>query len=366
MADITLQREQSVVKTVVPNSFIDGYMIHANGEYVKVYLYLLRCIADPNMTFSISDCADKFDHTEKDIIRALKYWEKMHLIRLEYNEEHDISCICLTDCSQDLYMTPSQNAMTTPKSNQHLDALTKQSPAKDESAYPRASEANLPEKTKYSDLAIEQLKSENDDISQIIFIVEQYLGKPLSSNDLNSIIYWNEVLNMDNDLIDYLVENAVESGHKSIRYMEAIAIDWHKEGINSVEKAKAENEKHSALFSLIYKAFGISGRTLASSERDYVITWSKEYGFDNELILEACKRTINTIHQPDFRYADSILKNWKNSNVTTMTDVQAQDDKRSQAKPASKQPKKAIGNFSERTYSRQSLEKELLTYGTNQ
>ena len=29
--------------TVVKNTFIDQYMPQANGEFVKVYLYLLRC-----------------------------------------------------------------------------------------------------------------------------------------------------------------------------------------------------------------------------------------------------------------------------------------------------------------------------------
>lgn len=29
--------------TLIENTFIDRYMPAANGEYVKVYLYLLRC-----------------------------------------------------------------------------------------------------------------------------------------------------------------------------------------------------------------------------------------------------------------------------------------------------------------------------------
>ena len=54
MADITLHRDNEFQRTVVPNYFIDAYMVHANGEYVKVYLYLLRCMNDPTMSFSIS------------------------------------------------------------------------------------------------------------------------------------------------------------------------------------------------------------------------------------------------------------------------------------------------------------------------
>lgn len=41
--------------------------------------------------------ADKFDHTEKDIKRALKYWEKKHLLQLEYNSGEQLTGICLCE-----------------------------------------------------------------------------------------------------------------------------------------------------------------------------------------------------------------------------------------------------------------------------
>ena len=97
MADITLHRDSEIQRTVVPNYFIDAYMVHANGEYVKVYLYLLRCMNDPTMSFSISDFADKFDHTEKDIIRAIKYWERQGLMSIDYNPDKTILGIHFID-----------------------------------------------------------------------------------------------------------------------------------------------------------------------------------------------------------------------------------------------------------------------------
>ena len=83
MTDITLHTKSKSTVTCVSNTFIDEYMADANGEFVKIYLYLLRCI-NVAENFSISKMADKFDHTEKDIKRALKYWEKKHLLQLEY------------------------------------------------------------------------------------------------------------------------------------------------------------------------------------------------------------------------------------------------------------------------------------------
>ena len=58
--------------TLVANTFIDEYMANASGEYVKVYLYLLRHQQD---AVSIEQIADALNHTESDVKRALAYWE---------------------------------------------------------------------------------------------------------------------------------------------------------------------------------------------------------------------------------------------------------------------------------------------------
>ena len=42
MANITLHSDSQTSATSVSNIFIDEYMSDANGEFVKIYLYLLR------------------------------------------------------------------------------------------------------------------------------------------------------------------------------------------------------------------------------------------------------------------------------------------------------------------------------------
>ena len=67
--------------TLLPNAFVDNYMIRANGEYIKVYIYLLRMVSD-GANFSIPCLADVLELTERDICRALKYWKKENLLDL--------------------------------------------------------------------------------------------------------------------------------------------------------------------------------------------------------------------------------------------------------------------------------------------
>ena len=42
MSFISLQDIRTPDASLVPDAFIDSYMPQANGEFVKVYLYLLR------------------------------------------------------------------------------------------------------------------------------------------------------------------------------------------------------------------------------------------------------------------------------------------------------------------------------------
>ena len=87
MTDITIHTEAEHQTTGVSNAFIDEYMPDANGDFVKIYLYLLRVLSQENAHFSISQMADKLHYTENDIRRGLAYWEQLHLLRLEYDND---------------------------------------------------------------------------------------------------------------------------------------------------------------------------------------------------------------------------------------------------------------------------------------
>ena len=75
MNNIQLQKKPDMDVTLVRNVFLDEYMPEASGEFVKIYLYLLRC-ASGEKEISMGRIADIFEHTEKDVTRALKYLER--------------------------------------------------------------------------------------------------------------------------------------------------------------------------------------------------------------------------------------------------------------------------------------------------
>ena len=76
-------------QTLIPNVFIDKYMTEASGEFVKVYLCLLRMQEVTEIT--VSALADKLDLSERTVNRALAFLEKCHLLKLFYDEQGKMS-----------------------------------------------------------------------------------------------------------------------------------------------------------------------------------------------------------------------------------------------------------------------------------
>ena len=60
MINIQLHNDCPATDTIVPNQFIDRFMPSANGEFVKVYLYLLRCIHSHASNCTISEIAEYY------------------------------------------------------------------------------------------------------------------------------------------------------------------------------------------------------------------------------------------------------------------------------------------------------------------
>lgn len=119
----------------------------------------------------------------------------------------------------------------------------------------------------------------------------------------------------------------------------------------------------------VLNAYGIKGRAPATSEIAYIRKWNEEYGFTLDIILEACNRTMNTIHQPNFEYTDTILKNWLGKNVHYLKDIEALDadylrekerKKKQAAKPAINTKNNKFNNFDGRSYDMDDLERKLV------
>lgn len=334
--------------TIVPNYFLDTYMPKANGEFVKVYLFLIRAAsaAAASTPLSVSILADKLNNTEKDILRALKYWEGEKLLSLTY----------------DNYGTLTGIEFTSPEEQSHISTVSSVKAVS-------SPKVVIPDKPSYSRDAIEKLTNQ-EDFATLLFVAQSYTGKTLSSNDTGSLVYIHNTLKFSTELTEYLIEYCVSLGHKSFSYIEKVAISWAEQNIRTIDEAKAVSSFYKKEYYQVLKEFGINKRNPVDAEITMVNKWQNDYAFSMDIILDACRRTMSSIHQPSFEYADSILTKWYKAGVKKLSDVSILDDNFSRNKdnsrykaqqPVSTKPiSNKFNNMPSRSYVYDDLEKQLL------
>lgn len=379
MARLTIYKDNYIDSTTVSNRFIDEYMKDANDAQLKVYLYLLRMLNAGQAT-SVSDIADKFNHTEKDVIRALKYWEKNKLLMLEYDTDKSLIGIHLKDLNEvdnsaTCNVSLASSAVPTPVSVQSTPMSTgsvQSVPAQTisipmvQTSQMQEEEKQVPsfEKPTFTPDQLREFKS-RESTAQLIFIAESYIGRPLTPSEMKSILFFTDVLHFSDDLIDYLLQYCVDRGKKDFKYIEKVAINWAEEGITTPKQAQRFSTKYDKSVYAIMNELGKSGAP-TNKEMEYILRWTREYGFSTDVIFEACERTVMATDKHRFEYAEGILSSWKRENVHHKSDIRKIDDLYQQRrKTVTKTPPASATNkfnqFTQNNYDFDALEKELLS-----
>lgn len=289
-------REMQYNFTQVNNDFIDGEMLSANGEYVKVYLLLLRYAGDTSFDITeavITKLADKLDCTEKDVIRAIEYWERKGLIESNYLQEDTIK---------------------------------------------------VKEKT---------------EMKRLLVIATKHLQKQLTMQEVNVVYYMYHDLKFSYDLINYLFEYCAGKGKVNLGYIKKVAMNWHENNVTTVQQAKDYTEQNYVFCYKVLSAFGIKGRNAVQLEIDYCNKWLKELGFTQEMVLKACERVMLKTHKPSFVKVDELLVEWKYLGITVPEQISKYDEfKKVEKTPTT--PVKVKPETFKREYNMSALEKQLL------
>lgn len=373
MNRVNIYRTAASGQTSISNLFIDEYMADANDAQLKIYLFLIRMM-NANLPTSVADIADKFNYTEKDVLRALMYWESRQLLALDFDAAHNLSGIQILSLDK-----PYEAPRTAPRITPVLSFIRPASMQTGMTAKPSViapsqsaiTEHSIPEnnalsKPKYS---LEELNSfkDNEDVKQLRMVAEQYVGRPLTRDDMETVYFFYDRLGFSTDLIDYLVQYCVERGKKDFRYMEKVALSWHEQGITSPKDAQNASCKYDKVVYTIMRSLGKNANP-APKELEYINRWTKEYGFLLDVIQEACDKTVMTTDRNRFAYADGILTKWYRAGVHHKSDIPAADaaykrtvqDKR-QGKNDNIISKNKFNGFAQNSYDFDELEQNILS-----
>lgn len=388
MSMLTLNNDCLASVTAVPDLFLEQYMPAANGEFVKVYLYLLKLVKDHQQDSTLSSMADFFSCTENDIVRALKYWEKQGILSLSYTtgesvptgiaflplvrkEESGILPTPESSISGPIAAAPAVSAVSVeiPQTEQ----TPAPSPQPAVSAPSASSPADDLSSSGISGQSVEKKHApgSREELQHVLYVAQTYFGHLLSPTEIECIMFFYDDLHFSADLLEYLVEYCVSKGSTSIHYLKKVGLAWQESGIRDVASAKQETTTFNKHYYTILKAFGIRNRAPVEKEAEMMDRWLNIYGFTIDLITEACQRTVSKIGQPSFQYAEGILSKWKEQGVRSMADVEQRDaehqkrkktasDQNAARKTAPAASSNRFNNFHQREYDYQKLEEQLL------
>ncbi|WP_238948963.1 DnaD domain protein [Clostridium sp. YIM B02569] len=325
-------KNRSLGFTPVNNVFIEKYMPQARGEFVKVYLLMLKYTISGELGVSSSILASSLNLLESDIMNAFNYWNDQGAIKLTQIDKMGNFNVEFIDLVEE----PS-------KSTKQVDLL-------------------------------EALDSTNT--KDMLKDIETLLARPLSPNEMSLYLNWQKEFGFSSELILILMEYCISKGKSDSRYIEKVAIAWHDQKITTIEQAqnlikKAEDKWINIRKILTY--LGINNTDIMKPQQDLIEKWLLIYKYSNEIIFKACDVCFERLNRADFKYIDGILSNWNKNNIRTLEDIALKDNKNSKNNKYQKtyntnnndKSSLKFNNFEAREYDYDSLEKKLLGWDSD-
>lgn len=222
--DIQFQEGMQADITCVPNAFIDELLGEANGEYVRVYLYLLRHCST-NIKLHI--VADELNLTDHDVVRAVSFWEKKGIFQegvTKLAEEELRNEEAARQSEAKLAMKRGQNYRKTSffDEKNRDDLFSSGETKRDGSSFSGETKREIDEEM----------------FEGILYVAKHLLPGGVSRSHVQKLEYMVEYLAMDAELIEFLLDYCAGLQKTAPRYMEQVALDWHAQGIRTVKQAQ--------------------------------------------------------------------------------------------------------------------------------
>ncbi|MBD7916240.1 DnaD domain protein [Clostridium sp. Sa3CUN1] len=325
-------RSKPLKFTPVSNVFIERYMPKARGEFIKVYLLMLKYnfTGEPGVNSTV--LATTLNLLESDIINALNYWNEEGIIKL----------------------LPIDNM-----GNFHIEFID-------------LSEEGTSNVDKFN--LVEELTDNSN--GYMLKDIGKLLGRTLSPSEVETYIGWKKDFKFSSELILILIEYCASKGKTNFRYIEKVAIAWNEMNIKTVDDAQnyiRKTEDKWGTYREILKFLGIRNTDIMKPQEDLLEKWTSTYGYSLEVIKKACDICFQRLNRADFKYIDGILSSWNKDKLKTLEDIEKKEAnfKNSSNKKAfnnsknNNKPKLRFDNFKGREYDYDDLEKKLLGWDTD-
>ena len=345
--------------TMVPNEFIDRIMPAANGEYVKVFLYLLRHNGEE---ITPAHIADALELTEGDVRRALMRWQREGLISVPLDNGKAAQAAPETPAVQEVTESISEIEDIVPAAGPagaeqipaaapvraeqipaaapvRAEQIPAAAPAPAADAVPAAAASSPAELPPRKPADFGKLRKD-EDFTTLLYVLQRYLGIIFSQTNTERVAYLYDTLGMSQDLLIYTAEICAERKQRAesegrragdrdwFRYFEKTALRFHGKGIRTAEQAREDDTRYRAAIFAVMNAFGKDCSYPGQAERTLIEKWYNDYGFSAEIIGEACSIVKLSTGGISYSYADKILNSWNEAGIRTVEQAKEYEARR--------------------------------------
>lgn len=266
--------------TSLPDVFFTEYLSYANGDYIKIYLYMLF-LSKYNKDIKVVDLAKKLQLPMKTVQEGIKFWEEQSIITKK-NTGYIMNNL------QEIELHKLYN----PKITSSPEELEKTA------------------KSQYRAKAIENINN-------------QFFQGIMSPSWYSDIDLWFKKYQFDEEVMNALFQYCFDHSALHRNYIQTVAEAWAQSNIknfNDLEQHFEKQEKLKSIGKTISKKLNLN-RPLSQYEEGYISRWNIDYGYNFDIIELALKKTTSKTSF-SFDYLDKMLTDWHDRNLKTPNDVQ--------------------------------------------
>ncbi len=267
---------------LLPTKLIDEFLPSCDETSLKVLLYLIR---HSHTKIEQDKILSHLHITPEQLDRAITYWCSTDLLTNAGDPPKK-------ERKKPAPAAPEREDITGAPTEPVVSAMSFQGTAV------RARHLQNDAAPHYTTEEVTYASNSDETLKALLTEVQHLMGKVLTNADVTTLYSFYDWLGLPADVIVLLISYCVQSGIKSMRGMEKVAIEWADNHVNSLEKAEeyislAKGKKD--MEHIVMKIMGIRDRSLTSKEKGYIAAWSGTMGFSAEMIEKAYEITIQSI-----------------------------------------------------------------------
>jgi len=281
----------------VPGALIDRYIKSADGDQLKVILWLLR---HNTGNHAAEEIAAGVGISPQAAEAAVQFWVQNGLLTRQDDA-----------LSSNLFPAAETRPAAAP-AVQPVPQRTQPLPAPQRMIRPDG-------------IYICDRMEASPSIRRLMQEAESMLGKTLSPALSGTLIQAHDDYGLPCEVILMLLAYSNKIGRANTSYIESTVRSWAESNVTSIAAAEEkirELDETALAWRRCERAFGItSHRAPSKNESQYARRWVCEWKMPEELLNEAYNRCVDNTGKFNMKYIHAVLERWYNAGIRTLKDA---------------------------------------------